>query len=54
MVNTQVENDEKTIKEKVKNVVQNIAVKIKKSLHASYQTVRIIVDSMSGVYFLPP
>jgi len=54
MVNTQVENDGKTIKEKVKNVVQNVAAKIKKSLHASNQKVRVIGDSMSDVCFLPP
>ena len=52
-VKTQVEKDGKTIKEKVKNAIKKIAVKVKKSLHASYQTVRVIGDSMSGVYFFP-
>jgi len=49
MVNIQVENDGRTIKEKVKNVIQNVAAKIKKYLHVRHQIVRLIRDSMSGV-----
>lgn len=44
MINKKLENDGKTIKEKVKNVGQNFAAKIKKSLYTSYQTVRVIRD----------
>ncbi len=44
MVNIQIENVGKTIKEKIKNVIQNFTAKIKKSLHTSYQTVRVIRD----------
>ncbi|MFX0070929.1 MAG: signal peptidase I, partial [Candidatus Hermodarchaeota archaeon] len=50
MVNPQVETHEKTIKEKVKDAVKNTAVKVKKLLHASYQAVRVIGDSMKGIF----